>query len=100
MDVQPANPEDQIISLKVIYRGRVQGVGFRYQTCRVADRFNISGSVKNLSDGSVELIAQGEKKTVDSFIKSVNQTLSNNIMSSVETSIPIQPNLKPFQIQY
>lgn len=88
------------IAVKVIFKGRVQGVGFRYQTCQIAQRFQITGSVKNLKDGSVELIAQGEKKVVDSFIQSVQMAMDSYIAVTNETDVPFQPALRDFQIVY
>ncbi|MCZ7591013.1 MAG: acylphosphatase [Kiritimatiellae bacterium] len=48
--------------------GRVQGVGFRQTTCLVARGYRIVGYVKNLQDGSVELMAQGEQIEVLNFL--------------------------------
>jgi acylphosphatase len=45
---------------QVIFKGEVQGVGFRYTTNRLAKRYNITGWVRNLADGNVELIMQGD----------------------------------------
>jgi acylphosphatase len=49
-------------------RGRVQGVGFRYAMCDVAQSMGLKGWVKNVSDGTVEAIVQGEKELVESII--------------------------------
>ena len=49
-----------MIAKKVIFTGRVQGVGFRYTTKQIALGFDVSGTVKNLSDGTVELRLMGE----------------------------------------
>ena len=42
-----------------VVRGRVQGVGFRWWTSRTAERLEIAGTVRNLEDGSVEVMAVG-----------------------------------------
>lgn len=47
--------------------GRVQGVGFRYNTRREASRRNLTGWVRNLPDGSVEVECEGEKARVEAF---------------------------------
>ena len=60
----------------ITYRGRVQGVGFRYTTTRVADRFAVTGFVQNLPDGRVLLTAQGEPDELDRFITAVNDAMS------------------------
>ncbi len=55
----------------VFYRGRVQGVGFR-ATCRsLSKKFCVCGYVKNLSDGRVELLAEGDGKEVRAFLSAV-----------------------------
>jgi acylphosphatase len=49
--------------------GRVQNVGFRYYTNQAARKYNISGFVKNQSDGSVYIEAEGEEGNLDIFIE-------------------------------
>jgi acylphosphatase len=44
--------------------GRVQGVSFRYYTIREAERWGITGTVRNLADGSVEVYAQGDEPAI------------------------------------
>ncbi len=48
--------------------GVVQGVGFRYFTKQKADQLNIMGTVQNLSDGSVEIYAEGSQSAVHAFL--------------------------------
>ena len=54
-----------------IYRGRVQGVGFRYATRAAASRFCVTGIVRNLMDGSVEVVAEGVEDEVRAFLSAV-----------------------------
>jgi acylphosphatase len=53
--------------MKVFYSGRVQGVGFRYTARKVAAGFEIAGCVRNLPDGRVELVAEGEDAELEAF---------------------------------
>ena len=53
--------------LTVFYSGHVQGVGFRYTTKTVATGFEITGIVRNLSDGRVELVAEGRRAELEAF---------------------------------
>jgi acylphosphatase len=53
----------------MIVSGRVQGVGFRFFTCRLAESFRVTGGVKNLPDGSVEIVAEGEREEVEAFLE-------------------------------
>ena len=53
--------------MTVLYSGKVQGVGFRYTTKTVATGFEVTGSVRNLPDGRVELVAEGSRKELADF---------------------------------
>ena len=53
--------------MKIFYSGRVQGVGFRYTARTVAAGFEITGNVRNLPDGRVELVAEGEDAELETF---------------------------------
>lgn len=61
---------------EVHYTGRVQGVGFRYATLQVAKEFEVTGEVKNLSDGRVLLVAEGRASEVEAFRAEVEDRLS------------------------
>ena len=54
--------------LHVLFEGRVQGVGFRYTTVSVASRFRVTGYVRNLPDGDVELVAEGVETEILAFL--------------------------------
>jgi len=58
-----------LVELHALFHGRVQGVCFRYMTKEFADELNIKGIVRNLPDGSVEMIAQGSKSTLQKLLK-------------------------------
>lgn len=53
--------------VQVFYSGRVQGVGFRYTVKRTAAGYEITGTVRNLSDGRVELVAEGARDELEAF---------------------------------
>ena len=53
--------------MTVLYSGRVQGVGFRYTAKTVATGFDITGTIRNLADGRVELVAEGNRSELDDF---------------------------------
>lgn len=58
----------------IIFKGQVQGVGFRYTACMVAGKLNLTGYVENLNNGDVRAEVQGEKEAINSFI---GQMLNN-----------------------
>ena len=66
--------------IHVFYSGRVQGVGFRFTTEDLAQRFNISGWVRNLRDGRVELVAEAEESRLDTFLSSIESYFKNYIL--------------------
>jgi len=53
--------------MTVFFTGRVQGVGFRYTAKTVATGFELTGNIRNLPDGRVELIAEGVRSELDAF---------------------------------
>ncbi len=59
--------------MHIFYSGHVQGVGFRYTTRSVAEGFEVTGFVKNLPDGRVELVAEGEEAELDSFRRAIRE---------------------------
>ena len=59
----------------VFFSGRVQGVGFRYSTLQVAKEYEVSGYVKNLADGRVQLEVEGRAEEVTAFIDSLEQRM-------------------------
>jgi acylphosphatase len=65
-------------SAHVFYWGRVQGVGFRYCAREVACGFEVTGSVRNLPDGRVELVAEGDEEEVKAFLEAVHQSQLGN----------------------
>ncbi|MBI1310923.1 acylphosphatase [bacterium] len=67
---------------RVIFHGRVQGVGFRYTADRIARGHLVTGFVRNLVDGTVELVACGTSFEVDRFLKEVMTYFAENITST------------------
>lgn len=60
--------------LQVFYSGQVQGVGFRYQTKQVATGFEVTGIVRNLADGRVELTVEGEDGELREFRRAIRES--------------------------
>jgi len=61
------------------FTGRVQGVGFRFQTLQVAREFEVAGFVQNLPDGRVRLEAEGAEAEVDAFLAAVEERMGGHI---------------------
>ncbi len=74
--------------------GHVQGVGFRYFTYRIARKMGIKGYVRNAEDGSVEIHAEGDEKSLGDFLKQVSRGPISAVVTNVEYE---QVNEKDFQ---
>lgn len=71
-----AIPRARMTSCKrVEYSGRVQGVGFRFTAERLAAGFPVRGYVRNMPDGSVELVAEGDSEAVDAFLRALAERM-------------------------
>jgi acylphosphatase len=57
-----------------LYSGQVQGVGFRYTARRVAEGFEVTGLVRNLLDGRVELVAEGGRDELSAFRQAIRDS--------------------------
>lgn len=68
-----------LIRRDVYYSGDVQGVGFRYTARSLARRRGVGGFVRNLSDGRVELVAEGEEAEVLAFLRDVEEAMKGYI---------------------
>jgi acylphosphatase len=73
-------------SMYLIISGRVQGVGFRYFVRQKALEMQISGWVKNTSDGKLEIEAEGENQNLDAFIEWMRIGPSRAIIRSFSNS--------------
>lgn len=58
--------------VQILYSGRVQGVGFRYAVRTLAAGYDITGTVRNLADGRVELTAEGMKGELEAFREAIH----------------------------
>lgn len=59
----------------IYFTGHVQGVGFRYATFQVAKEFEVTGFVKNLLDGRVQLDVEGQPSEIDAFVTAVQEKM-------------------------
>ena len=57
-----------------LYSGHVQGIGFRYAVKRLTTSFEVTGTVRNLPDGRVELAAEGAKEELEAFLEAVRDS--------------------------
>jgi len=88
-------------SVQVFYEGNVQGVGFRYTVRQIAKGFDVTGSVRNLRDGRVELLAAGEETELRAFLEAILQSeLRGHIRKHTEAPLPDPPAFRGFEIRH
>ena len=63
----------------VVYEGRVQGVGFRFTCQRIAEDLGVMGWVRNMPDGNVELIAEGEETVIQELLSDIKENMGRYI---------------------
>jgi acylphosphatase len=88
-----------IVCKRAIYSGRVQGVGFRATSQQLARDFVVAGHVRNLPDGTVELIAEGEVDQVEGFLAAVARTMGRHLTDCTVAEQPPE-NRHGFRIRY
>ena len=90
-----------MISLQVFFEGNVQGVGFRWSVRHTAKGFDVTGWVRNVPDGRVELRIAGEENEVRAFLDSVAQgELHGLIHKQTENTLEKPVTARGFEIRY
>ncbi|MFQ5590301.1 MAG: acylphosphatase [Phycisphaerae bacterium] len=82
----------------VLFSGTVQGVGFRFTARALASRFKVTGFVRNLPDGRVELVAEGSQREVDGFQEAVADAMRRYIDSVSLTDTSATDEFRSFTI--
>ena len=89
-----------MVARHIIFVGRVQGVGFRFTAHRMANRHQLSGFVRNMSDGTVEMLAQGSVNDIDDCIQDLKEYYPGYIRESEIEEIPPDPQYTDFRITF
>ena len=82
------------------FKGRVQGVGFRWKTEKAVKNFYVTGYVKNLPNGSVELLLEGNSREVLKAEKSVEERMRGYWTERESEELPGDHHWKEFKIHY
>lgn len=88
------------ITVRVLYAGRVQGVGFRYTVREIVKSNPVDGYVKNRPDGQVELLAQGTGPQIDSLLQAITERFRGNIQGIDRQEISSSEALSGFEIRH
>ncbi len=89
-----------MLAKHIIFIGRVQGVGFRFTARRAASRRQLTGYVRNMPNGSVEMLAQGRPEDVDDCIQDIKEYFAGYLKETKIEEIPPDPRYTDFKITF
>ena len=90
----------ELVAKHIVFSGSVQGVGFRFTVLNIASRYHLTGYVRNLTNGKVEMLAQGPAETIDSCIRDIEDSFSGYIrQTDIQPATP-DPKLADFRITF
>ncbi|HUW17982.1 MAG TPA: acylphosphatase [Sedimentisphaerales bacterium] len=84
----------------IVFFGQVQGVGFRFTAHRIASRYGLTGWVRNLPDGTVEMVAQGSPDDIADCIRDIEQSFTGYISETKIGEVAQNPQYKQFRITF
>ncbi|MFH0984393.1 MAG: acylphosphatase [Candidatus Omnitrophota bacterium] len=88
-------------NMQIFFSGTVQGVGFRFTAERLARRFSVTGFVRNLDDGRVEVVAEGEETVLVEFLTAIRESGMKQYIQDVEAHwSDAHGTFKGFRIAY
>ena len=82
------------------FSGHVQGVGFRYTAQNIALRFDVTGYVRNLADGRVELVVEGAEPEVEKLLAAIQQKMDGFIKKVNSQSSPATGEFAGFSVRH
>ena len=82
------------------FSGHVQGVGFRYTTHNLAQRHNIHGYVRNLPDGRVELVMEGDEAEMEDIVKDLRRKMACFVRGIESEVAPATGEFDEFYIRH
>lgn len=90
-----------MICKKILVEGHVQGVGFRAKVKALAENLDLKGTVRNLSDGRLEIIIQGPSSLIDSFVATIRDRPGAGKVSAIfQEDVPAIVHHERFEIIY
>lgn len=89
-----------MVAKHIIFTGHVQGVGFRFTAHRIANRHHLTGFVRNLPDGTVEMLAQGTTEGIEDCIGDIKEALAGYVRHTLIDDVPPDPKYTDFRITF
>ena len=90
----------ELTARKIVFSGRVQGVGFRFTALNIANRCELKGYVRNLPNGDVEMLAQGTAEAIDDCIRDLQDSFVGSVSHTDSEPATPNPKLTDFRITF
>jgi len=88
------------IQTNIVFKGRVQGIGFRFTVERIAIKLGVVGWVKNLADGNVEVLAEADRDIVDEFLDKIRDYFKSYIVDEEINISEATGEFNDFQVRF
>ena len=85
---------------EVFFAGDVQGVGFRYTAQRIAAGCSVTGFVRNLRDGRVQLVLEGQAQEIDSFLATLQARMHGYVRSATFDEVVPTGEFSGFEVRF
>ncbi len=89
-----------MIRRKILFYGRVQGVGFRYRARYAAESLRLTGWVCNEEDGTVSMEVQGDEASIDHMLRILQQDRYIDIVDMDIKNMVLQEDERSFEVRY
>lgn len=89
-----------MIRRKILFYGRVQGVGFRYRARYAAESLRLTGWVYNEEDGTVSMEVQGDEASIDRMLQMLQQDRYIDIVDMDIKNMVLQEDERSFEVRY
>ncbi len=89
-----------MLAKRIIFIGRVHGVGFRFTAHRAASRHQLTGFVRNVPDGTVEMFVQGHSEDIEDCIQDIKESFGGYISQTRIEETPPNPGYTDFNITF
>ncbi|MFH1791667.1 MAG: acylphosphatase [Candidatus Omnitrophota bacterium] len=86
--------------LHIIYTGTVQGVGFRWTAEKSANSAGVTGWVRNVPDGTVEVMAEGEEEALVGLIRAIKNVMQHYIEDTAVEWLDYKDEFKGFRVRF
>jgi acylphosphatase len=95
-----ASDKHSLENREIYYRGRVQGIGFRFTVRMIAAKFAVSGYVKNMVDGRVQLVIEGETNELRRFLDAISAEMGRYIGDTKQQITPATGRFDSFEVRF